>query len=166
METHGDLLGERLKGQTVAGNEILLSKRYPSLLVHTYDDVRSRSLSHTNAAPVNNFAFDHVKLLACNPTRWNHSAVGVFAVPHWKVFVFGGNSGNLAEGGNPQVGLTCLNLLCSHFRKKGGHESQSLLVFVDAVTSEKVVGEFSQRLGSLIGQANTSTLQNQANIFS
>ncbi|CAN0467702.1 unnamed protein product, partial [Ectocarpus sp. 12 AP-2014] len=34
--------------------------------------------------------------------RWNHSAVGVFAVPHWKVFVFGGNSGNLAEGGNPQ----------------------------------------------------------------
>lgn len=35
--------------------------------------------------------------------RWNHSAVGVFAVPHWKVFVFGGNSGNLAEGGNPQV---------------------------------------------------------------
>lgn len=29
--------------------------------------------------------------------------MGVFAVPDWKVFVFGGNSGNLAEGGNPQV---------------------------------------------------------------
>ncbi|CBJ30911.1 Dynein heavy chain family dynein heavy chain [Ectocarpus siliculosus] len=39
---------------------------------------------------------------AWGPPRWNHSAVGVFAVPHWKVFVFGGNSGNLAEGGNPQ----------------------------------------------------------------
>jgi len=41
--------------------------------------------------------------------RWNHSAVGVFAVPHWKVFVFGGNSGNLAEGGNPQVCITHWN---------------------------------------------------------
>ncbi|CAN0207471.1 unnamed protein product, partial [Discosporangium mesarthrocarpum] len=40
---------------------------------------------------------------AWGPPRWNHSAVGVFAVPHWKVFVFGGNSGNLSEGGNPQV---------------------------------------------------------------
>ncbi|CAM9257232.1 unnamed protein product, partial [Sphacelaria rigidula] len=39
------------------------------------------------------------------PPRWNHSAVGVFAVPHWKVFVFGGNSGNLAEGGNPQSAI-------------------------------------------------------------
>lgn len=29
------------------------------------------------------------------PRRWNFSAVSVFAVPHWKIFVFGGNSGNL-----------------------------------------------------------------------
>ncbi|CAM9498163.1 unnamed protein product, partial [Phaeothamnion confervicola] len=36
------------------------------------------------------------------PPRWNHSAVGVFAVPHWKVFVFGGNSGDLQDSGNPQ----------------------------------------------------------------
>jgi len=36
------------------------------------------------------------------PPRWNFSAVSVFAVPYWKVFVFGGNSGNLNDGGNPQ----------------------------------------------------------------
>ncbi|RYG67120.1 hypothetical protein EON64_08180, partial [archaeon] len=36
------------------------------------------------------------------PPRWNFAAVSVFAVPHWKVFVFGGNSGDLNEGGNPQ----------------------------------------------------------------
>eukprot|EP00904_Undaria_pinnatifida_P003126 jgi/Undpi1/12814/HiC_scaffold_7.g02481.m1 len=47
---------------------------------------------------------------AWGPPRWNHSAVGVFAVPDWKVFVFGGNSGNLAEGGNPQGDY--LNDLC------------------------------------------------------
>lgn len=50
--------------------------------------------------------------------RWNHSAVGVFAVPHWKVFVFGGNSGNLAEGGNPQVGV-CVSLVrCLQIEKR------------------------------------------------
>jgi dynein heavy chain len=36
------------------------------------------------------------------PPRWNFSAVSVFAVPHWKIFVFGGNSGDLSEGTNPQ----------------------------------------------------------------
>lgn len=36
------------------------------------------------------------------PPRWNFSAVSVFAVPYWKIFVFGGNSGDLIEGGNPQ----------------------------------------------------------------
>jgi dynein heavy chain len=36
------------------------------------------------------------------PPRWNFSAVSVFAVPYWKVFVFGGNSGNLNDGGSPQ----------------------------------------------------------------
>ncbi len=36
------------------------------------------------------------------PPRWNFSAVSVFAVPYWKVFVFGGNSGDLNDGGNPQ----------------------------------------------------------------
>ena len=34
--------------------------------------------------------------------RWNHAAVAVFAVPFWKIFVFGGNSGDLSEGTNPQ----------------------------------------------------------------
>ena len=34
--------------------------------------------------------------------RWNFSAVSVFAVPFWKIFVFGGNSGDLYDGGNPQ----------------------------------------------------------------
>jgi len=33
--------------------------------------------------------------------RWNFSAVSVKAVPYWKVFMFGGNSGDL-EDGNPQ----------------------------------------------------------------
>ena len=34
--------------------------------------------------------------------RWNFSAVSVFAVPFWKIFVFGGNSGALYDGNNPQ----------------------------------------------------------------
>lgn len=29
------------------------------------------------------------------PPRWNHTAVAVVAVPHWKMFVFGGNNGEL-----------------------------------------------------------------------
>ncbi|TYZ57148.1 hypothetical protein PybrP1_002034 [[Pythium] brassicae (nom. inval.)] len=33
---------------------------------------------------------------------WNHTCVGVAAVPHWKVFMFGGNSGDLAESGTAQ----------------------------------------------------------------
>lgn len=32
------------------------------------------------------------------PPRWNFSAVSVFAVPHWKIFIFGGNSGDLVDG--------------------------------------------------------------------
>jgi len=36
------------------------------------------------------------------PPRWNFAAVSVFAVPFWKIFVFGGNSGDLQENGNPQ----------------------------------------------------------------
>ena len=31
------------------------------------------------------------------PKRWNFSAVSVVAVPHWKIFVFGGSTGNLNE---------------------------------------------------------------------
>lgn len=33
-------------------------------------------------------------------------------MPHWKVFVFGGNSGNLSEGGNPQVVFISLHFSC------------------------------------------------------
>lgn len=36
------------------------------------------------------------------PARWNFTAVAVKAVPFWKVFVFGGNSGDLYDSGNPQ----------------------------------------------------------------
>ena len=32
------------------------------------------------------------------PKRWNFSAVAVVAVPHWKIFVFGGSTGNLNDG--------------------------------------------------------------------
>ena len=35
------------------------------------------------------------------PNRWNHSLIAVEAVPHWKLFCFGGNTGNLEEG-DPQ----------------------------------------------------------------
>lgn len=35
------------------------------------------------------------------PPRWNFSAVSIFAVPYYKIFVFGGNSGDL-EDGKPQ----------------------------------------------------------------
>ena len=31
------------------------------------------------------------------PPRWNHSACAVEAIPNWKMFVFGGSVGNLAE---------------------------------------------------------------------
>jgi dynein heavy chain len=34
-------------------------------------------------------------------SRWNHSSLTVWAVPHSKIFVFGGNSGDL-NSGNPQ----------------------------------------------------------------
>jgi len=33
--------------------------------------------------------------------RWNYTAVAVFAVPFWKIFVFGGNTGDLVEGSTP-----------------------------------------------------------------
>jgi dynein heavy chain len=32
------------------------------------------------------------------PPRWNFTAVSVFAVPFWKIFMFGGNSGDLVDG--------------------------------------------------------------------
>ena len=38
---------------------------------------------------------------AFSTPRWNHSTVAVWAVPNWKIFVFGGNSGSLTEG-SPQ----------------------------------------------------------------
>jgi dynein heavy chain len=31
------------------------------------------------------------------PKRWNFTALAAFAVPHWKVFLFGGNSGDLDQ---------------------------------------------------------------------
>ena len=39
-------------------------------------------------------------MTACGPEnwgiqRWNFAAVPIFAVPYWKIFIFGGNSGNL-----------------------------------------------------------------------
>lgn len=36
-----------------------------------------------------------------SPT-WNHTCVGVPAVPNWKLFMFGGNCGDLAESGSAQ----------------------------------------------------------------
>jgi dynein heavy chain, axonemal len=36
------------------------------------------------------------------PPRWNFAAVSVVAVPNWKIFLFGGNSGDLNDGANPQ----------------------------------------------------------------
>ena len=36
-----------------------------------------------------------------SPT-WNHTAVSVEAVPNWKIFIFGGSSGDLVESGSAQ----------------------------------------------------------------
>lgn len=33
---------------------------------------------------------------------WNHAAVSVQSVPNWKIFIFGGSGGNLAESGSAQ----------------------------------------------------------------
>jgi dynein heavy chain len=41
--------------------------------------------------------------LSSGPPRWYHTAVAVFAVPFWKMFVFGGNSGDLNDANSPQV---------------------------------------------------------------
>ena len=37
------------------------------------------------------------------PPRWNHSACSVEAIPNWKLFIFGGASGNLQETQRAQV---------------------------------------------------------------
>lgn len=44
------------------------------------------------------------------PPRWNFTAVAVFAVPFWKIFVFGGNSGDLVEGKTP-TGEYCNDIM-------------------------------------------------------
>lgn len=38
--------------------------------------------------------------------RWNHTAVAVVAVPHWKMFVFGGNNGELPPLTNSAASLS------------------------------------------------------------
>ena len=35
--------------------------------------------------------------------RWNHVAIMVSAIPSWKYFIFGGQTGNFEEGGNRTV---------------------------------------------------------------
>ncbi|GMH84222.1 hypothetical protein TrST_g13493, partial [Triparma strigata] len=39
---------------------------------------------------------------AWGPCRWNFSAISIFAVPYWKIFVFGGNTGDLSDAARPQ----------------------------------------------------------------
>ena len=40
---------------------------------------------------------------AWGPRRWNHTAISVFSGPDWKLFVFGGNTGDLNDTSqNPQ----------------------------------------------------------------
>jgi len=43
--------------------------------------------------------------------RWNHSAMMVEAIPSWKYFVFGGESGEFPEGGPRHFGH-CVNSAC------------------------------------------------------
>lgn len=97
VERHGDLPGERPGCYLPASDALIAHKKISSTA--TYLQFLAYSCVHI---PVNAFPMHH-NPVTWNEPRWNHSAVGVFAVPHWKVFVFGGNSGNLAEGGNPQV---------------------------------------------------------------
>mmetsp|Transcript_7679 Transcript_7679/g.7086 ORF Transcript_7679/g.7086 Transcript_7679/m.7086 type:complete len:306 (+) Transcript_7679:36-953(+) len=43
--------------------------------------------------------------------RWNHSSIMVEAIPSWKYFIFGGESGEFAEGGSREFG-GCVNTSC------------------------------------------------------
>jgi dynein heavy chain len=43
--------------------------------------------------------------------RWNHSAIMVEAIPSWKYFIFGGESGDFPEGGPRNFG-NCVNSSC------------------------------------------------------
>ena len=43
--------------------------------------------------------------------RWNHSAIMVEAIPSWKYFIFGGETGEFPEGGPRNFG-TCVNTAC------------------------------------------------------
>jgi dynein heavy chain len=43
--------------------------------------------------------------------RWNHSAIMVEAIPSWKYFIFGGETGEFPEGGPRDFGA-CVNTAC------------------------------------------------------
>jgi dynein heavy chain len=43
--------------------------------------------------------------------RWNHSAIMIYAIPSWKYFIFGGESGEFPEGGPRNFGK-CTNSAC------------------------------------------------------
>ena len=60
------------------------------------------------------------------PNRWNFAAFSVFAVPYWKIFVFGGNSGNL-DASRPQGEYRndIQVLQCIESEKKDGVQSWS-----------------------------------------
>jgi len=43
--------------------------------------------------------------------RWNHSAIMVEAIPSWKYFIFGGETGDFPDGGPRRFGH-CVNTAC------------------------------------------------------
>ncbi len=61
------------------------------------------------------------------PKRWNFTAVGAFAVPHWKIFVFGGNSGDLDQS-RPQ-GKHLNNIQVLECVKDPRNSSNSMLIW-------------------------------------
>jgi dynein heavy chain len=65
--------------------------------VETFDDVHILDTETLTWSKPNNASGAD----AWGPKRWNLSAVAVFAVPFWKIFVFGGKSGDLDQN-NPQ----------------------------------------------------------------
>lgn len=68
------------------------------------------------------------------PPRWNFTAVPVFAVPYWKIFLFGGNSGDL-ELSRPQ-GQFCNDLQVLECVNKEDDEKTSLTWYRPQVNGE------------------------------
>jgi dynein heavy chain, axonemal len=94
LECGGEVPEPRSGHQTVAVNELVYVIGGWNSIVQFDNMYILDTTTNVWTKPVQQNSF--------GPPRWNFSAVSVFAVPYWKIFVFGGNSGDLNDGGNPQ----------------------------------------------------------------